>query len=255
MLYAHTSYWFFSLLFAAGLVSSIIDAIAGGGGLITLPLLLFSGLPPQMALGTSKLQGAVGTFMATIKYYQHGWFTFKTISKGLVFGIVGAALGAGAGQFISNELLRKILPVLLFVILIYMIISPTLGRVERKPIMSEFWFYIIFGFTLGFYDGFFGPATGSLWVFSLTFFLGYHLRHATANAKVFNLKSNIVASICFGLGHNIDYRIALCMGLGQLIGGRLGAHLAILKGIEIIRPVFIAVTSVTILTLLGKSYL
>lgn len=133
MLDWHSSYWLLSLLFAAGLVSSIIDAIAGGGGLITLPLLLFTGLPPQMALGTNKLQACVGTFMATVKYYQHGWFTFKTVARGLLFGIVGAVLGATAGQYLSSELLRMILPALLFVILIYMIFSPTLGRVKESP--------------------------------------------------------------------------------------------------------------------------
>jgi uncharacterized membrane protein YfcA len=251
---AHTSYLLFSILFCAGLFSSILDAIVGGGGLISLPVLLFSGLSPQMALGTNKFQSSIGTFMATVKYYQHGWFTFKTISKGLVFGVMGAVLGACAGQYLSSELLRQILPVLLFVMLLYVIFSPTLGREERKPLMSEFWFYIIFGFVLGFYDGFFGPAVGFLWVFSLTFFLGYHYRHATAYTKVFNLKSNIVAAICYGLGHNIDYRIGLCMGAGQFIGGRLGAHLAILKGVGIIRPIFIALMSVTVLALFCKSY-
>jgi uncharacterized membrane protein YfcA len=251
----HSHYLFFPVLFVAALLGSTIDGIAGGGGLITLPLLLFTGLPPQMALGTNKFQACFGSFMATAKYYQHGWFEFKTITKGLVFGIAGAILGATSGQLLSSDLLRKILPMLLLVILLYMLFTPALGREDRKPRMSEFWFYIIFGFSLGFYDGFFGPATGSLWVFSLTFFLGYQFRNATAYAKVFNLKSNIVAFICYALGNNIDYRIGLCMAAGQLIGGRFGAHLAILKGAQIIRPVFIGVTSLTIVALLCKSYL
>jgi uncharacterized membrane protein YfcA len=250
----HSHYLLFPLLFGAGLLGATIDGIAGGGGLVTLPLLLFTGLPPQMALGTNKFQACFGSFMSSLKYYQQGWFTFKTITKGLVFGLVGAILGATAGQLLSSELLGKILPVLLLLMLVYMFFFPALGREEIKPRMSEFWFYIIFGFTLGFYDGFFGPATGSLWVFSLTFFLGYHFRSATAYAKVFNFKSNIVAFVCYALGNNVDYRLGLCMAAGQFIGGRLGAHLAILKGVDIIRPVFIGVTSITILTLLCKSY-
>jgi uncharacterized membrane protein YfcA len=254
MLTAYPHYLLYFGLFFIGLVAAVIDAIAGGGGLITLPVLLFTGLPPQMALGTTKLQAMIGTAMATAKYYQHGWFSFKDIKKGLVFGVAGAVLGASASQLISVALLGKILPILLFLILLYMLLTPALGREERKPLMTEFWFYIIFGFTLGFYDGFFGPATGSLWVFSLTFFLGYHFRQATAYAKVFNLKSNIVAFTCFALGGNVDYRIGLCMGAGQLIGGRLGAHFAILKGHTLIRPVFILVTTATILSLLYKSY-
>jgi uncharacterized membrane protein YfcA len=251
----HSHYLIFPVLFCVGFIGATIDAIAGGGGLITMPMLLFSGLPPQLVLGTNKLQGTIGTFMATAKYYQHGWFSFRTITKGLLFGIIGTILGAFSGQQLSNDMLGKILPILLFLILLYMLFTPALGNEERKPIMNEHWFFIIFGFALGFYDGFFGPATGSLWVFALTFFLGYHFKQATAYAKVFNLKSNIIAVSCFALGGNIDYKIGLCMGAGQLIGGRLGAHLAILKGIAIIRPVFIAVTSITILTLLCKSYL
>ncbi|MES2218077.1 MAG: TSUP family transporter [Pseudomonadota bacterium] len=249
------SHYLFPVLFFAALLGATIDGIAGGGGLITLPVLLFTGLPPQIALGTSKFQATFGTFMASAKYYQHGWFTFKTIKKGLIFGIAGAVLGAIAGQMLSSDLLRKILPILLFAMLLYMLFTPTLGHEDRKPRMSEFWFYIIFGFFLGFYDGFFGPATGSLWVFSLTFFLGYQFRSAVAYAKVFNFKSNVVALICFALGNNIDYRMGICMAAGQLIGGRFGAHLAILKGAEIIRPVFIGVTSLTIVALLCKSYL
>jgi uncharacterized membrane protein YfcA len=241
-------------LFFIGLLAGMVDAIAGGGGLITLPFLLFTGLSPQMALGTNKLQAMVGTAMATAKYYQHGWFSFRAITKGLIFGVAGAVLGASSSQLLNSAILGKLLPILLFLILLYMLLTPALGREARKPMLTEFWFYIIFGFTLGFYDGFFGPATGSLWVFSLTFFLGYHFRQATAYAKVFNLKSNIVAAICFALGGNIDYRIALFMGAGQLIGGRLGAHFAILKGNALIRPVFILVTTATILSLLYKSY-
>jgi uncharacterized membrane protein YfcA len=251
---SHTIY-FWLLLFITGLSAATVDAIAGGGGLISLPVLLGVGVPPQVALGTNKLQSSLGTFMAATKYYRQGWFSIKTLSKGLLFGIIGAMLGSVAGQGLSTEFLHKLIPVLMLVILIYTIFSPTLGHEAQTPKMSEQWFYIIFGFTLGFYDGIFGPGTGSLWVFSLTFFLGYHFRNATAYAKVFNLKSNIIAAICFGLGSNIDYRIALCMAAGQFIGGQLGAHLAIKKGAQIIRPIFIIVVSVSVMSLVYKNYL
>jgi uncharacterized membrane protein YfcA len=252
---AHTHYLLYPLLFGAGLLAATIDAIVGGGGLITMPLLLFTGMPAQTVLGTTKFQASFGSFMAAVKYYQHGWFTFKTILKGLFFGILGATLGATLGQVLSNDFLQKLLPILMFIILIYMLFVPTLGHENNKPRMSEFWFYIIFGFVLGFYDGFFGPAVGTLWVFSLTFFLGYSFRSASAYSKVFNFKSNIIAFICYAIGGNVDYRVGLCMAAGQLIGGRLGAHIAILKGALVIRPVFIAVTSVSIVSLLCKSYL
>ena len=243
------------LLFMTGLVAGTVDAIAGGGGLISLPMLLSVGIPPHIALGTNKLQSSIGTFIATYSYYRQGWFSLKTVYKGLFFGFFGTLLGAVTGQVLNNEILKKIIPFLLLIILIYTIVSPKFGTENTKPRLKEFGFYIVFGFALGFYDGFFGPGTGSFWLFSLTFFLGYNFTKATAYTKVFNLKSNIIATVCFAFGHNIDYRIGLCMAAGQLIGSRLGAHLAIKNGAKLIRPIFISVVSLTVMSLIYKSYI
>jgi len=237
-----------------GFVAGTIDAIAGGGGLISLPMLLSVGVPPHLALGTNKLQGSVGTFIAACSYYRAGLFRFQTIYKGLIFGFIGTVLGALTGQLISSDVLKKIIPILLVIIFIYTIFSPKLGMEDRKTSFNEFYFYSIFGFILGFYDGFFGPGTGSFWLFSLTCFLGYNIQKATAYTKVFNLKSNIIATACFALGQNIDYRIALCMAAGQILGGRLGARLAIKNGARLIRPIFISVVLSTVILLFYKSY-
>jgi len=242
------------LLFATGLFAGTVDAIAGGGGLISLPILLSIGMPPHLAFGTNKLQGTIGTLVATFNYYRHGLISIKKIYHGVIFGLVGSILGAVLAQVVSSGMLRDIIPVLLFIILIYTVCFPKLGHNDEKPKISEFWFYLLFGFALAFYDGFFGPGTGSLWVFALTFFLGYNLIKATAYTKVFNLNSSFVATICFALGGNIDYRYALCMAVGQIVGGRLGAHLAITRGARLIRPLFLYVVSLTIATLIYKSY-
>lgn len=241
-------------LFATGLIAGAIDAIAGGGGMICLPVLLGIGVPPHLALGTNKLQSSIGTFMAAWSYYRAKLFNFQTIYKGLIFGFLGAVLGSVAAQSISSHVLQQAIPFMLLTIFVYTLLSPRLGVEDRKPIWSEFYFYIIFGFGLGFYDGFFGPGTGSFWVFALVFFLGYSLPQATAYTKVFNLKSNIIAATCFAIGHNIDYRIAGCMAVGQLFGGQLGAYLAIRNGAKLIRPIFILMVSVTILSLFYKNY-
>ncbi len=252
----HLSYHFvLSILFAAGLTAGTIDAIAGGGGLISFSLLLSLGVPPHVALGTNKFQSSVGTFIASFSYYRHGLISFKIIYKGLLFGFLGAALGALSSQLMSSHLLNTLLPFLLLAILIYTLFSPKLGQLDQKTRLNEFWFYIIFGFVMGFYDGFFGPGTGSLWAFALVFFLGYNLIKATAYTKIFNLKSNLIATVCFALGQNIDYRLALAMASGQLIGGRLGAYLAIKKGAALIRPVFIFVVTITIAVLFYQSLL
>lgn len=250
----HLSYQLLFILFVTGIVAGTIDAIAGGGGIICLPMLLGVGLPPHLALGTNKLQSSVGTFAATRSYYRAGLLNLKTIYKGLAFGFLGAVLGSISAQLISSDILKQIIPFLLVLIFAYTLFSPKMGVEDKKPLLSEFYFYIIFGFGLGFYDGFFGPGTGSFWVFSLMFFLGYNLRKATAYTKIFNLKSNLIATACFAFGQNIDYRIATCMAVGQLIGGQLGAHLAIKNGARLIRPIFIIMVSSTIISLFYKNY-
>lgn len=242
------------ILFFTGLFAGTVDAIAGGGGLISLPVLLSLGIPPHLAFGTNKLQGTIGTCVATLKYYRHGYISLNKIYYGIIFGLMGSILGAIAAQLMSSDILRRIIPILLFFILIYTVFSPKLGLQDKKPKISEFLFYVIFGFSLAFYDGFLGPGVGSFWVFLLTFFLGYNLIRATAYTKVFNLNSSFVAMLCFAIGGNIDYKLGLVMAMGQLIGGRLGAHLVITKGARLIRPIFLSMVSLTIATLLYKSY-
>jgi uncharacterized membrane protein YfcA len=245
----------FPLLFMTGLLAGTIDAIAGGGGLISLPMLLSIGVPPHIALGTNKLQSSIGTLVATWSYHRQGWFSFRTASTGLFFGAIGATLGSITGQIIEGAFLGKIIPLLLILILAYSLFAPKTWAQDSQPKLKEVYFYSIFGFVLSFYDGFFGPGTGSFWVFTLVFFLGYNFTKATAYTKILNLNSNLVALLCFALGHNIDYRIGFCMALGQLIGGRLGTHLALKKGAGFIRPIFIIVVCSTIITLVYKNFI
>lgn len=242
------------ILFFTALIAGTIDAIAGGGGLISLPVLLSAGVPPQVALGTNKLQGLFGTAAATYRFYRQGWLPLKALLYGLIFSFMGALAGAVTSQAISNEILKKIIPVLLLLVFIYTIFSPKLGVNESKPKMKQNDFYFIFGTLLGFYDGFFGPGTGSFWVILLVFFLGQNILKATAYTKAFNLNTNVAAVLCFAIGSNIDYKLALTMAAGQLIGGRIGAELAIKKGAKLIRPVFLCVVSATIATLVFKNF-
>lgn len=248
------SYQLLFILFMTGLFAGFIDAIAGGGGLISLPMLLSVGVPPHVALGTNKVQGSVGTFVAVCNYYRVGLFSFQTIYKGLIFGFLGAMIGANTAQTMSSNILEQIIPILLVFIFLYTLLAPKMGFDDKKPLCSELFFYIVFGFILGFYDGFFGPGTGTFWVFFLTYFLGYNLRKATAYTKIFNLKSNLIAAACFALGGNIDYKVAICMAIGQLLGGQLGAHFAIKNGATLIRPIYMIVVPATIISLFYKNY-
>jgi uncharacterized membrane protein YfcA len=240
------------LLFSAGLCAGMVDAVAGGGGLISLPVLLSVGVPPHVALGTNKLQASIGTLIATWSYHRHGLISIQKTCRGMIYVFIGAILGALSAQVMSGSILKSLIPLLLAVILLYAIFAPKFGAEDRTPKLTESRYYFIFGLILGFYDGFLGPGTGSFWIFTLTFFLGYNITKATAYTKVFNLTSNLVALACFMMGNNVDYRIGLCMAGGQLIGGRLGALIAIKKGAQLIRPLFLVMVSITIAVLIYR---
>jgi uncharacterized membrane protein YfcA len=242
----------YPLLFITGLLAGTVDAVAGGGGLISLPVLLGVGIAPHIALGTNKLQSSIGTLIATWSYHRHGLIKLRTVLRGIIFVFIGAILGAISAQLVSGAILKSIIPFLLLIILIYAIFAPKFGTEDQHPRLSESHYYLIFGLLLGAYDGFLGPGAGSFWLFSIIYFLGYNLTKATAYTKVFNLTSNLAALVCFALGNNIDYRVGLCMATGQLIGGRLGSYLAINKGAKLIRPVFLIMVSATIITLIYK---
>lgn len=242
------------LLFLTGMLAGTVDAIAGGGGLISMPILMSVGLPPHVAFGTNKLQSSIGTMMAARRYWRAGWISLRDIIPGLTYGFFGAATGAVLNQIISGDILKKIVPVMLLIIFAYTLLSPRFGNDDQKPRINSEIFYLLFGFTLAFYDGFFGPGVGAFWVFLLMFFLGYNLIKATAYTKVFNLNSNLVALICFAAGSNIDYKIGFCMAAGQIIGGQIGAGLAIRNGVKLIRPLFLTMVFVTISTLAYRNY-
>lgn len=242
------------ILFFTGLLAGTVDAIAGGGGLISVPVLLSVGLPPHVAFGTNKFQGAIGTLVATRRYWRAGCINKDDLLLGLVSGLIGAAAGAIVNQVVSADILKQIAPVMLLLIFIYTVLSPRFGHQDEHPRIRSHIFYSVFGFALAFYDGFFGPGSGAFWVFLLMFFLGYNLIKATAYTKVFNLNSSLMAVACFAVGANIDYRVGLCMAAGQIIGGQLGASLALKKGVKLIRPIFLTMVFLTISSLAYRNY-
>jgi uncharacterized membrane protein YfcA len=243
------------LFFGGGLLAGAIDAIAGGGGLISLPLLMSVGLPAPVALGTNKLQSTIGTLVATHHYFKNKLISFQFIVEGLVSGFIGATLGALIAQYLSGSVLEKIIPIMMLIIFCYTLFTPCLGMVDAKPRMKEPIFYVIFGFLLGLYDGFLGPGTGSFWVIALVFFLGYNLSKATAYTKVFNLNSNVVALIWFMFGHHIDYQIGLIMACGQFFGGKIGSQLVVRNGAKLVRPIFLVIVFCTLLRMIYKNYM
>lgn len=238
------------LLAVTGLLAGLVDAIAGGGGLISLPMLLSVGVPPALALGTSKFQSSCGTLIAARHYVQTGLVDLRACRLGIGFTLIGALLGAWTVQRLDSGALARIIPWLLAAILIYAVFRPQAGQRNEAPRMADGSFYAMAGLALGFYDGFFGPGAGSLWTISLILLLGQNFTQATGYTKVMNLTSNVAAFFLFMLAGNVLYGAGLSMAAGQVIGARLGAGLVVKKGARFVRPVFLTIVALTLAHLL-----
>jgi uncharacterized membrane protein YfcA len=243
----------FVILFLGGFSAGFVDSIAGGGGLISLPVLLSTGMPPQLALGTNKLQGTFGTLSSSYHYIRSGKVDLNESVAGIVFTFIGAAIGAWFIQMLDPGFTKHIIPILLMAVFAYTVISRDLGFKRRDALMPHRWFYLVFGLALGFYDGFFGPGTGSFWTAALMVLLGYDMTRAAGATRIMNFTSNVVALSVFIIGHNVLYSAGICMALGQILGARIGSNLAIKKGARFIRPIFLTVVFLTI-TRLGYVY-
>jgi uncharacterized protein len=230
-----------SLLFGCGLAAGFIDAIAGGGGLITVPALLWAGLPPPVALGTNKLQAACGTLLAVIHYARHRLLAWREVRLAVAVTFVAALVGTGVVTHIQAAALGRVIPWLLLGVGIYTAWRPSLGTESRPAKWNVAPFAWVCGSVLGFYDGFFGPGTGSFWTLAYVGLRGFELRRATAHTKAVNLTSNVASLILFLLTVSIRYDIAAVMIAGQLLGAQAGAHLVIRRGARFIRALFLAV--------------
>jgi uncharacterized protein len=233
--------WHLPLLFLTGLVAGFVDSIAGGGGLITLPVLLTFGLNPSQALGTNKLQAVFGSGSATWHYAQARMVDLKDCRRGFALSLTGAALGTLSVQLVDPSLLRRAIPLLLVAVALYTILKPQLGAEDLHPRMGRGSFDLLFGLVLGFYDGFFGPGTGTFWTMAFMLGLGFNMTRATGYSKVMNFASNAGSLAFFLPGSNVFYGAGLVMGVGQLIGAKLGSQMVITRGTRFIRPVFITV--------------
>lgn len=246
--------WLYPVLFLAAFLGGLIDSIAGGGGLITLPIALAVGMPPKVALGTNKFQASFGSFTATYYYVRHKVVTLSEVRYGIVFTLIGAALGALSVQQIDSSILNQVIPFLLLLIVIYTLVTPKFGDVERRPRISLRAFYCIAGLSLGFYDGFFGPGVGAFWAMAIVFWLGSNLTKATGITKVMNFTSNIVSCFLFLAGGYVWFASGMTMAIGQIIGARIGSRMVIKKGTPFIRPLYISIVVATTLKLLYNAY-
>lgn len=244
----------YPVLFLTGLAAGFVDTIAGGGGLITIPVLLSVGMPGPLALGTNKLQATFGSTSATWFYSRAGLIDFKLCGLGILFTAIGATSGSLLVSRLPPDFLRLSIPWLLLGIAVYFLLQPRLGEIERPARVGTAVFHGLFGLGIGFYDGFFGPGTGTFWAVAYVLGLGYNLTRATAFTKVMNCTSNIASLAVFAATGHAHYGAGLCMGLGQVLGARLGSRVVIARGTRLVRPVFIAVVLALTARLLWKNY-
>jgi len=230
------------LLVAVAGLAGMIDAIAGGGGLLALPAILWAGLPPVQALATNKLQGSFGTLTASYNFIRRGEIDLRRLRTPILMTFIGSASGTLAVQRLGSDLLNQIVPALLIAFALYFLFSPRIGDQDAHHRISHGLFGLLIGFSLGFYDGFFGPGTGSFFAAAFVLLLGYNLRRATAGTKVLNFTSNIASLIFFSLAGQVVWQVGLPMGLAQMAGAWIGSHLVIRHGTRLIRPLLVIVS-------------
>ena len=230
--------WVYPVLTAVAVLTGFIDSIAGGGGLIMMPALLSAGVPPINALATNKVQSMFGTATAFTNYARKGLVDWR--SNWLTVCLVFLAAGAGVlvVQSVGSSALALIIPLLLMAVALYVLVSPRMTDEDAHQRVSVRGYSPI-GAAIGFYDGFFGPGTGSFFSTSLVALRGLGLTRATALTKLFNLTSNVAAVILFAIGGQMYWLLGLCMAGGAILGGWIGSHTAMRFGASVIRPLLV----------------
>lgn len=239
-----------ALLLAIAGVAGFVDAIAGGGGLLTLPALLWAGVPPLQALATNKLQGSFGTATAAAHFLRKGEIRLAPLWPAVLLTFLGATTGTLTVGHLAPGLLENLVPLLLMGFALYFLFSPRIGDEDRHHRLGLWPFAFTIGFGLGFYDGFFGPGTGSFFAAACVLLLGYNLKRATAATKLLNFTSNIAALLFFALGGHVLWALGLAMGMAQMAGAWLGSHLVIRHGARVVRPLLVVVSLAISLKLL-----
>ena len=242
-----------SILFFVGIIAGIIDTIAGGGGLITIPILLFTGMPPATALATNKLQSIFGTFTASLYFMKQKMINLKEMKLMIIIAFFSSILGGWTLLKIDASLLIKIVPILLILIGIYFLLSKDIGKIEKHKVVSTLFFTFTFIVLISFYDGFFGPGTGSFFTIAFIYLLGSNILQATAKTKILNLATNLGSLLIFYFIGEIYLLVGLIMGFGQIIGAIIGAKLVISKGQTLIRPLVVIISFAMSLKLLFYS--
>lgn len=233
------------LLCFSSFLAGFIDSVVGGGGLIQIPtlLILLPGTPVATILGTNKFASCAGTTIAVQRYARHVAIEWSTIIPAAATAFVFSFLGSRTVTLLNTAFMRPFVLVLLILVAIYVFFVKDLGLIHqpKHPPDKAKWIGVLIGAAIGFYDGFFGPGTGSFLIFLFVGIFGFDFLAASASAKVINWATNIASVIYFGWSGNIIYQYAVPMAVCNVVGATIGARLAIAKGSRFVRIFFLVI--------------
>lgn len=227
-----------------GFFAALVDSMVGGGGLISLPALIATGMPTHLALGTNKFAASSGAISSSIAYLKSGNVNKRLMKFLFPCSLIGSAIGVKVVLGLNPDFLKAIIIFLVAIIGIYTLMNKELGLKNNyiEPDRTK----MVKGFSLasffGFYDGFFGPGTGSFLIFGLIHIFGYDFKNAAANAKVLNLASNFTAAVIFLINGQVAFKYGIPMAISMIIGARVGTHFALKGGSKFIKPIFVIVS-------------
>ncbi len=238
-------------LFAVALAAGCVDAIAGGGGLLTLPALLLSGLDPVSAIATNKLQGSAGALSSTAAFARRGLIHWPSAWRIALSAGIASIAGALCVSLLPRPVLDAAVPILLVGIAIYFATAKRMSNEDATARMSPGLFALTWAPAVGFYDGVFGPGAGAFYMIGFVTLLGLGVVRATAHTKLANAASNVGSLALFAAGGHVVWPIGLTMALGAVLGAQVGSRLAIRLGARLIRPLLVTIACLMALRLLS----
>ena len=237
------SLWMYLVLAILVFTGSCVDAIGGGGGIITLPAYLMVGLPPHAAVASNKFSSSIGTAVSTYRYYKRGFCDTGLFIPIILITILGSFIGSQTVLLVPPNILKYVLIGILPFIALFMYNKPAVKTVNLMVNKDRWWMtkLVIIVFCIGFYDGFYGPGTGTFLIIAMTMYLNMDAKHAAGNTKIANLTSNVTALLVFIVQDQICYPLAITGAVFSILGHYVGASLLIHKGSCLVRPVIIIV--------------
>ena len=240
---------FLLLLALVGFAAGFVDAIAGGGGLITVPALALTGLDPVAVIATNKLASTFGSGSSTLAFARAGKIDLRVMGLAALGAGVGSVAGALALPFAPLQAAATALPFILIAVALYFAFSPQIGESDKAQKLGPRAYALTFAPLIGFYDGLFGPGAGSFYTVGFIALAGYGVTRAIANARLANFASNMGALIVYASGGHIVVSAGLAMGAGAFAGSRLGAHAVLGAGTRLVRPLIVVVSCMMALRL------